>query len=387
MKKQLLSSILFFAFISASLHFSFGQSGYFGNFLRHQVFDSTNFGNYTIVDDAALNGDPNKNILITPFSFLNLPGYKENYNTGVYYSPSGKWAIYREDALDSIIYPLAGYNLVNPTTNGSAFKHTASAANTAGNVTYIDHPSTNGKPNALVFITHNWGSASGVYNNHTTGVYYSNAESKWGIFNEDMFPFPAGAVYNVFVPDSGSPNAFVHTVSNVSALSSTFIDNPITDANPYAVLIVTHNYNPGGGGGIYNTVPVGVGVKSGLYPLLYHLDRSTPFDSAMSFNVLIADNVSSGLPITGNTALSFEIFPNPTAGELTIQYELKEQSLSSLKIYNLQGALVERIQQELRAPGRYTATSNVHSLPAGSYICVLQNGEQISRKKITVVHQ
>lgn len=384
MKKQLHITLLLSTYLLSSGHLANAQNGYFGNFLRHQVFDSTNFNNYTVVDNAALNGDPNKNILITPFSFLDLPGYQENYNTGVYYNASGKWAIYREDALDSIIYPLAGYNLVNPTTNGSAFKHTAGAANTVGNVTYIDHPSTNAKPNALVFITHNWGSVGGVYNNHPTGVYYSSSESKWGIYNEDLFPFPAGAVYNVFVPDSGSPNAFVHTVSSVSALPSTFLNNPVTDANPEAVLIVTHNYNPGGLGGIYNTVPVGVAIKSGAYPLIYHLDHSTPFDSAMSFNVLIADDVSSGLPNTGNTSLSFEIFPNPSVGELNIQYEVKEQSLSSLKIYNLQGALVETIQQEWLSPGRYTATTNVHSLTAGSYVCVLQNGEQLSRKKVVV---
>ncbi|MBK8660181.1 MAG: T9SS type A sorting domain-containing protein [Bacteroidetes bacterium] len=385
MKKQLHYAFLLSALLMGSMPWAHAQSGYFGNFLRHQVFDSTNFNNFTIVDDAALNGDPNKNILITPFAFLTLPGYQENYPTGLYYA-SGKWAIYREDNVDSIIYPYAGYNLVNPTTNGSAFKHTASAGNTVGNVTYIDHPSTNAKPNALVFITHNWGSVGGVYNNHPTGVYYSNAESKWGIFNEDLFPFPAGAVYNVFVPDSGSPNAFVHTVSSVSALPSTFLNNPVTDANPEAVLIVTHNYNPGGLGGMYNTVPVGVAIKSSAYPLIYHLDHSTPFDSAMSFNVLIADDVSSGLPNSGEAASGLTVYPNPAAAELSIQYEVKEASLSSLKLYDLQGTLVETIQQQWLAPGRYTATANLHALAAGSYLCVLQSGEQLSRKKIVVVH-
>ncbi|MBK7148956.1 MAG: hypothetical protein IPH78_09055 [Bacteroidetes bacterium] len=188
----------------SSMPWAHAQSGYFGNFLRHQVFDSTNFNNFTIVDDAALNGDPNKNILITPFAFLTLPGYQENYPTGLYYA-SGKWAIYREDNVDSIIYPYAGYNLVNPTTNGSAFKHTASAGNTVGNVTYIDHPSTNAKPNALVFITHNWGSVGGVYNNHPTGVYYSNAESNGEFLTKTCSPFRPGRCIMCLCPIRAAP--------------------------------------------------------------------------------------------------------------------------------------------------------------------------------------
>lgn len=383
--KNYLHSFLLTAVLSiAFVHFTSGQSGYYGNFLRHQVYDSTNANNYTIVDDPALNGDANRNILITTFAFLSLYDYQENYNTGVFYYANAKWAIYREDSQDSIMYPLSGYNLVAPTANGSAFKHTATSGNTVGNVTYIDHPSTNGKPDALVFITHNWGSSGGVYNNHLAGVFYNNGLGKWSIYNEDLSPFPDGAVYNVFVPDSGSPNAFVHTVNSTTVLPSTFINNPVTDANPQAVLIVTHSYNPGGVGGIYNTVPVGVGIKSGLYPFIYHLDDATPFDSAMSFNVLVANDISSGIPHPAAPGVSLHVFPNPSAEGWNIQYRITQATDATLKIYTTQGMLVETLLDERVVPGLYTAKAAADVLPAGTYVCVLQTAEQVIRKTATI---
>ncbi len=59
--------------------------------------------------------------------------------------------------------------------------------------------------------------------------------------------------------ESGGESVFVHraTPQNTSA-NSTYLDHPLTNDNPNAVLSVTQNWNPGGDGGIYNDHPVGV---------------------------------------------------------------------------------------------------------------------------------
>ena len=52
---------------------------------------------------------------------------------------------------------------------------------------------------------------------------------------------------------------FVHraTEENVSQ-NSTYIDHPISNGNPAAILVVTPNWNPEGSPGIYNAHPIGV---------------------------------------------------------------------------------------------------------------------------------
>jgi hypothetical protein len=39
---------------------------------------------------------------------------------------------------------------------------------------------------------------------------------------------------------------------------STYLDDPPTEGNPNAVLVVTQNWNPGGSSGKYNDHPIGV---------------------------------------------------------------------------------------------------------------------------------
>lgn len=74
---------------------------------------------------------------------------------------------------------------------------------TAGNIkcdfdhcTEIDHPLTNGDPDAILIVTQNW-SVGNTYNPHPVGVYYTG--SKWRIFNEDQDLMPSGAGFNVLV--------------------------------------------------------------------------------------------------------------------------------------------------------------------------------------------
>lgn len=83
---------------------------------------------------------------------------------------------------------------------------------------------------------------------------------------------------------------FVHraTPENITA-NSTYIDSPLTDGNPDAVLIVTQNWNPGGGGGRYNDHPVGVWYdqQRGEWAI-FNQDRAGMPEDA-SFNVAIRE--------------------------------------------------------------------------------------------------
>ncbi len=89
-----------------------------------------------------------------------------------------------------------------------AFVHRASLANSSANYTVIDHPLTNGDPNALLFITQvlNPGGGAGFSFMPALGVQYLGAtapepfRNKWAIFTEDgTTPIPTNVAFNVLV--------------------------------------------------------------------------------------------------------------------------------------------------------------------------------------------
>lgn len=89
-------------------------------------------------------------------------------------------------------------------TSTPVFIHQATAGNiTCGfsQCTLIDHPLTNGDPNAILIVTQNFSSSviAGATNNpHPVGVQYLSASSKWVIYNVDLAAMPKAA-FNVLV--------------------------------------------------------------------------------------------------------------------------------------------------------------------------------------------
>jgi hypothetical protein len=84
-------------------------------------------------------------------------------------------------------------------TDTPVFVHDATPENSTANYTVIDHPLTNGDPDAILFVTQNWNPSgqTGVYNDHAIGVFYT--ASQWAIFNQGGAAIPNGASFNVLV--------------------------------------------------------------------------------------------------------------------------------------------------------------------------------------------
>lgn len=88
---------------------------------------------------------------------------------------------------------------VKPGNSSVPFVHRATAGNISANSTYLDNPSINNNPSAILSVTQNWnpGSGVGTYNNHPIGVWYDPNAKKWAIFNQDRSSMPEGAAFNV----------------------------------------------------------------------------------------------------------------------------------------------------------------------------------------------
>jgi hypothetical protein len=96
---------------------------------------------------------------------------------------------------------------------------------------------------------------------------------------------------------------YVHFVTSKNTVSSSSIlDHPLLNGNPNAIFFVTHNWNPGGVGNIYNNYNIGV-FFDGIAWRIYNLGFEY-FEKGASFNVFIPTpgaNVFVHTAAVGNT--------------------------------------------------------------------------------------
>jgi len=262
----------------------------------HRATIANIFDRWTEIDNSTFtNQNPHAILFVIQNGEPDNAGQIYNHPIGVWYNNQNNtqqwvWGIYNQDDATVMPFGIAFNVLMIRGADPSAFIHRTTSDNTANNWTEIDNSFTNGNPNALLLVTQNWKHRSD-YNNHPVGVRYNRTTRKWTIFNQDKAAMPVGAQFNVLISPATPPTVFVHraTVAN-TANNETEIDNLLTNQNPNAILLVTPNWNPGGGSGQAN--PHAIGVKYNKQTekwAIFNSDQGAmPVGAA--FNVVVADN-------------------------------------------------------------------------------------------------
>ena len=192
----------------------------------------------------------------------------------------------------------AGETTVEPSkktdANKAVFVHRSTPENIVDNSTYIDHPSTNENPEAVLLVTQIWSSDGEATNTHPIGVWYdANRGGRWAIFNQDLAPMPEGVTFNVVVPESGA-EAAVHQASPENTVdNATYLDHPLANDNPDAILSVTPNWNPGELGGVYDDHFIGIRYDEGEGRWAILNQDLAQMPQSAAFNVFFLDSPSS----------------------------------------------------------------------------------------------
>jgi hypothetical protein len=205
---------------------------------EHTASVANVFGNVTVLDDPATNGVTGALLFPTRKSSYGLGGSDRNF--GLWYSgPS--WTIYYED-FSQTIEAGAAWNVFVPAAGDGAFVHTGSAANTSGSSTTIDNTMTNGLPDRIVLVRHDW-TRDGTYLDHPVGVFYSGTGSsgRWNIGTLDQTAMPVGMGFDVYAQPA-SPNAF--RINAPTGSSGVQIDHPLINGVACADVQVTRVYDP-----------------------------------------------------------------------------------------------------------------------------------------------
>src|SRR5215204_585836 len=225
--------------------------------------------NWSYLDNPQLNGNPNRVVQVMSLTSNN------RRQIGVWYDASrAKWAVFNQD-----LSPMAAGGGFHVVALDGGFVHQATSGAIAGNYTIIDNPASNDNPSARLFVTPVYnpnGVSSGVYNNHSVGVFYTNG--KWAIFNQDLAAMPAGSAFNVNVINSPQARTFKMGSDNFNGnLSLSF-------AQSSDLLLVTQNWNPNAAAGVYNNAVVQIGVEPDTREWIISAGDGKPSNGS-SFNV------------------------------------------------------------------------------------------------------
>jgi hypothetical protein len=267
----------------------------------HVATPANTVGHSTWLDHPLLNGNPDAIVLATQhWNPVGLPGTYNDHHIGVRYDGgTGKWSIQNQDEVD--MPEGAAFNVYMPPTGANAFTQVTTLANRVDNATYVDHPESNGEPYAVCLFTPNWNPAGlpGTYDDHATGIWYSDFWERASIYNEDRTDMPLGAAFNVLIPDDDAI-VFIHTTTGGNTRDNvTLLDHPSLNGNPQALVYVTHNWNPGGGLGEYNDQALGVYYEDVGFEQwgIFNQDTLAEMPLNAHFNVLIIPRHRIFLPL------------------------------------------------------------------------------------------
>lgn len=90
----------------------------------------------------------------------------------------------------------------------------------------------------------------------------------------------------------------------------------------------------------------------------------------------------------GNIIEGFRLeqnYPNPFNPGTTIQYQVDASSEILLQVFDIQGRLVETLEQGVKAPGLYQVQFDGSNLASGTYLYRLSIGDQVLSKKMQLV--
>ncbi|MEM7087768.1 MAG: T9SS type A sorting domain-containing protein [Bacteroidota bacterium] len=210
----------------------------------------------------------------------------------------------------------------------SMFVHTATAGNISADASFITHPDLDGNPNAKILVTHTWNppGSGGVYNQEVTGVFYSNGENQWGVYNESGVPMTVGSSYNIYIAQGPGTVLHVADIANQGSVDSySIVNHPDLNGNPNARLLLTTYYNENG---VRNNHNYGVWYDDNINRwIIFSEDFQTiPLDSAFFItvepdNAQTVKHVATAGNISGNwTAIDHPLLNNNPDGIVLITH-------------------------------------------------------------------
>ena len=105
-------------------------------------------------------------------------------------------------------------------------------------------------------------------------------------------------------------------------------------------------------------------------------------------NILLKKTTLVALEVNidrSETYTLLESYPNPFNPDATIAYSLSHDSETDIRVFDLQGKLVEVLYQGYQTAGSHKLLFRAEDLSAGVYICRLQTADQTKTQKLILL--
>ena len=178
-------------------------------------------GNITNLDIPGVNSG-------TYLFYSNYWNPNQVYNPLVYgnYFNGTVRALYVEDGV-GIPMGAAFKVMVGSAVSALPATFTSGPGNIDGAAMMLDDPILNGNPNATFVYAHYWGIGGVPFQvslPHNTGIFYNTTTNMWGIFNQDLTPFPENVAIDVIIA-----NQDVLSTPEFNSVEITLYPNPVQD--------------------------------------------------------------------------------------------------------------------------------------------------------------
>ncbi|HXC04006.1 MAG TPA: choice-of-anchor V domain-containing protein [Bacteroidia bacterium] len=112
----------------------------------------------------------------------------------------------------------------------------------------------------------------------------------------------------------------------------------------------------------------------------------TDYENNLYLDDVHIDN-SLGIQTQELSALALALYPNPANDQLQVNYELKETSPLTIRLYDMQGREMPLLVNESHKPaGTYTHTIDLKSIPSGTYLLHFTAGTVSETRRFMVQH-
>jgi len=78
----------------------------------------------------------------------------------------------------------------------------------------------------------------------------------------------------------------------------------------------------------------------------------------------------------------FQAYPNPCSSAIHLQFEINNQQLTILNLYEITGVKIKQLLNEIKMPGNYELELDLSDLPAGVYFCTLITDSGVETVKL-----
>jgi len=219
-----------------------------GEAYLHLTTTANTPGQYTLLDNLLLNGQPGARFLTTHqlAPYTSVPARNDHATSAWYDVIDRRWAIYNDDTASLNSTDSQAFGVFIPPQDNNLILQTAVPTNTRVYQTFIDDPQFNSNPDAVIFAQHviDPPGEPGTIYTHTVAVQYDTTRQKWAIEATDFSAIPLFTSFFAW-RGGGGVTVFRHTSTDANHLRSdgTEIDNPAANGHPDALVLITPYYS------------------------------------------------------------------------------------------------------------------------------------------------